>query len=614
MKFLKNYFFIFFISYVVLIFTKFIFVFYLQDFDGFKLYDLIYAIFWGYKFDFATSGFFSLIITLFDFNKKLLVFFASILITIIFFTQISDIIYFYESSRHIGYEITDAIVDAKSLFLTAYSHHKLLTISSIIFGIMLFFLLLKIFKNLEKIKLNRVYFFKKFLLLIISVFFIRGMFQHIPLNPWQSNQIGDTKLASISLNATYNVIFSLTTKDKKLKKIDLPNIKNKIIKQSFNELYNEKENNISLPIITTKPNVVLLFLESWSLKHISPKVTPKFYKILNNSIRVNFMIASGHRTTEGIFAVLTSFQNPLGKSVAQTQLQNFHYTSLIDFFNDIGYYSAFFQGTSKETSGTGSLANSLGFKKSFGKRDIKKRIFEENYWGVHDIDLYNFVLTKLSEPFIIGINGATTHDNKIPKKIKFINFTNSDLDKELNALHFSDFALGKFIDEVEKKYPNTVFVLFADHCGGGLSGTLENYQIPFAIYSKKLIKPKFYNVILSQRDIAPTILDLVIGNYKKLAPNFSGKSLISDKIFFADYFHNGILGWIEGNKLIELNIATNKINCFKIQNLEKIKSKCIKEHFRLKNHALSFTNISQELLFSGETNKFKELKQLLLRK
>ena len=614
-NYLKNYFTIFALTYSIIILTKFIFIYYLQSsFSEFTLSQLLFSIFWGYKFDFATASIVALLVTFFDFNKKLFISIGSILVTAIFFIQMSDILYFNESSRHIGYEITDTITDASSLFMTAYSQHTILTISTILFGSLLFLSILKLLSKTKKIPVTKIYFLKKLLLIIITIFFIRGMTQHIPLNPWQSNQIGDTKLATLSLNATYNIIYALSNKSKKLKQLEIPKVDKQLIKSSFKQLYIDKTTKENYPLINTKPNVVFLFLESWSAKYLKPygykyNTTPYLNRLLKESIRPTIMIAGGHRTTEGMFVTLTSMQNPLGKSIAKTQLQDFQYDSIINSFNKLGYNSAFFQGTSKETSGTGSFAQSLGFKYSYGKRDVKKRIYEENYWGVHDIDLYNFVEKKLKsnlkEPFVIGINGATTHDDKIPKGIKQIDFTDDKINNQLNALHFADTALKQFVTDIEIKYPNTIFVLFADHCGGNISGVLENYMIPFAIYSKKLIQPKYYDTYLSQRDIAPTIYDMVIGNYKKSELSFSGKSLLQDTNFFADYYHNGILGWIEENNIIEINTATNKMQCFKIVNLDKETVTCNNIHSKLKNNALAFTNTSQDLLFSNKLSKFK---------
>jgi len=133
-------------------------------------------------------------------------------------------------------------------------------------------------------------------------------------------------------------------------------------------------------------------------------------------------------------------------------------------------------------------------------------------------------------------------------------------------------------------------------------------MIPFAIYSKDLIKPKKIDVVLSQRDIAPTVYDLVLGNHTKEMPNFTGKSLISNKSFYTDYFRNGILGWIENNDIIELNTTTNKLTCFKLNNLNKESTSCTNLHEEMKKRALALTIKSQELLFKGKTKTFKKSK------
>ena len=616
MNFIKNFFLLFLSAYFIVIGTKFVFLFYLIDtFENYNILKPIYAIFWGYKFDFAISSIVALITTFFDFHKKSFVIVGSFLISLLFLVQISDIMYFFESSRHIGYEISDVMTDALSLFLTALSQHSLLSTIGFFVSLILFIFLYKMYSiKLHTVKIDKFYIVKKISIVIIAVFFIRGMFQHIPLNPWQSNQIGDVKLATLSLNGSYNSLYAIANKKKQLKPLRLPFIDTNTTKESFKSLYA----NSYIPYTSklNKPNIVLFFLESWSGVNMksygyNKTTTPFFDDILAKSIHTKGMIAGGHRTTEGLFSVLCSFQNPLGKTIAKTQLQNFTYNSIVNILAKHGYKSMFFQGSSKETSGTGSLAQKLGFQESYGKRDIKTRKYAENYWGVQDPDLYDFVFTKIdSKPFIVGINGATTHDDQIPKDIKPIKFTdNKAKNRQLNALHFSDFALGKFVNKVKQKYPNTIFVFFADHCGGVTSSAFENYLIPFAIYHKD-IKPKYYDFYISQRDIAPSILDMVFGKYKDIKNNFQGKSLFSDQDFFADYYHNGILGWIENNHLLELNLATDKYNCYDVSTYKPKNIMCNHKLKKYKNRLLSFTKISQNMLFDGNTTSFD--KKLLL--
>lgn len=618
---MKNYFILLTSSYITILLTKFIFVFYLNEqFNTYSIKELCYAIFWGIKFDLAASAIFAFVVSCFDFNKKLFAFTSAITIITILLVQISNIFYFEEAGRHIGYEISDLFQDAYSLFMTAISQHTIITLSSLLCSILIFTYTYKTFKNIKVCKINKYFFLKKFFIILLTIFFIRGMFQHIPLHPWQANEIGNSDLANISLNSIYNIVYSLANEKKKLSKIKIEKLPPSLIESSLKEIYtnNITENN-NFPLIKNRPNIIFLFSESWSAKHMSAygfkhKTTPIYDNILKQSLRPKFMIANGHRTTEGVFATLVSYQNPLGKSIAKTQLQNYKYSSIISELTEIGYESAFFQGSSKDTSGTGSLVNSLGFKKSYGKRDITKRIYEENYWGVQDTDLYKFIETKLhtrniKEPFVLGINGATTHDIIVPDNQPLYNFSEKDtLNKKLNALRFADQELGKFISNIENSFPNTIFVIFSDHCGGAISGTLENYMIPFAIYSKKHIQPKYIDSILSQRDIAPSLYDLVIGLKKDNKMSFTGKSIFRTNKFYADYFHNGILGWIENTDLIEVNTSTLKMSCYKIQNYTKKKKSCSSKNLQMKHRALSFTTTSQKLLFDGKTQDFYKYK------
>ena len=360
------------------------------------------------------------------------------------------------------------------------------------------------------------------------------------------------------------------------------------------------------------PNVVFFFLESWSGQNMQPygyagQTTPFYDGILAKSLRPKAAIAGGHRTTEGMFATLVSYQNPLGRSVAKTQLQNYRYRSVIDLFNQYGYRSIFFQGTAKETSGTGALAQALGFRESYGKEDVTQRRYETNNWGVYDQDLYAFALQKLGEsdrPFVIGINGATTHDDKLPEGVQKIRFSDDEKqNNRLNALHFADEALGEFVTSVKARYPNTLFVFFADHCGGAVQGNFENFVIPLAFYGAG-VGARYVDHYVSQRDIAPTVVDIVFGDYKRLMPDFSGKSLLSDHHFVADYYRNGVLGWVEGMTAVEYSSDAGTLRCYDVSHFKARATECPSAPETFKERAVAFTDISQRLLFAGNTDRF----------
>ncbi|CAB9542742.1 hypothetical protein BROOK1789C_444 [Bathymodiolus brooksi thiotrophic gill symbiont] len=592
---------------IFIIITKVLFYFYLRNnFSELSWQASIYAIFWGYKFDFSVAALFSFISSIFDFNKKVYAFISTLFLVLIVNIQIGDMLYFSEAGRHVGYEIFDIFVDMESLLLTAYSQHFFLTLVTLISSIAVFIVGFSQWKTVIVTQFNRYYIPKKVILLLMSIFFIRGMsVQGIPLNPWQAGQLANNKQAILALNASYSVVFALTNKNKAIRRLHIPNVNQNIINQSLGALYADKNTKIKTPILTSKPNVVMLFLESWSAKYMQSygyqsSTTPYFDTILKQSIRPRAMIAGGHRTSEGMFAALSSMQNPLGRTIAKTPLQNIKHPSIVNNLNQIGYSSTFFQGTSKETSGVGSFAQSLGFVDSFGKRDIENIKYPKNNWGVQDYDLYQFALKRMqsmSSPFVIGINGATTHDLVVPDEFPSKHFSNDkDLNAMLNTYRFSDFSLEYFIKAVKNKYPNTIFVLFADHTGSRISDNLENYLIPFAIYAPNILTAQYKDVIMSQRDIAPSLYDLIIGDYTKT--QFSGKSIFRDAYYFADYFHNNVLGWVEAEDIVEINIQTGDFLCFKLNILQKQAVKCENKHEDLKNHALSFTSYYQNLLFN----------------
>ncbi len=575
-------------------------------FSPIEISQILKSLIFGLRFDLAVASTIALISLFFSNSLRYMSLMSASLISALLLLQLGDLLYFAESARHISYEIVNISGDSKALFLTALSQHTAFIIIAILASIRLWFLLRSIFmKILTPIPIDIYYPFYLLILIIISIFFIRGMFAHIPLNPWQSSQIGNEKLATIALNGSYSALYALANSNK--------TISNRFTTEPNNatdtllEIYKNSSDYNYKPL---KRNIVIVFLESWSATHMKPygsrvSATPFFDSLLDRSLRPLGAIAGGHRTTEGLFATLVSAQNPLGRSVAKTPLQEHNYHSLVEILNSNGYSSAFFQGTAKETSGTGAFVQSLGFAQSFGKEDIKTREFKENSWGVHDLDLYRFVLSKtdtLKEPFILGINNASTHDIELPDGIVAQKFDSDKmLNARLNILHFSDAALKQFVEQILKRYSDTLFVFVADHCGGGINSNFLNYLVPLSFYGKN-ITPRLIDEFVSQRDIAPTIIDLTLGDYRLIAPNFSGKSLLRDSNFTADYYHNGIHGWVRDKKTVEFN--NNSTNCYDVSEFQPKAIKCDRGLLEYKNEYNAYTFISQKLLFDNSLDQF----------
>lgn len=358
---------------------------------------------------------------------------------------------------------------------------------------------------------------------------------------------------------------------------------------------------------------MIILLEGWAAAGMasyghSRSTTPFFDRLRAEALTTDDMIAGGHRTTEGMFSTFCSNQNPLGNTIANSYLQDFYYDCLPEILRNRGWATAFFQGTHKETSGTGAFSQKLGFEQSFGKKDMPKGRFPHNHWGAQDPDLYDFVMTRLQKmpkPFFVGINTNTTHDVVLPEEVVAKFGRSNEVAKRESVLYFSDEALAAFMEAYQHgNFGPTLFVLVADHTGGPQPTRLDHYRLPFLIYQKgnPLLTGVHLPVTAAQRDIAPTVLDLM---GLEIQSGFSGKSLLQDPAHrFADYYQDGILGWIEGNRLIEISISNGKIiDCRKRTDKWRVVA-CKDQDNNLRLNALAFTDYSQSLLFSGQLATF----------
>jgi len=124
-----------------------------------------------------------------------------------------------------------------------------------------------------------------------------------------------------------------------------------------------------------------------------------------------------------------------------------------------------------------------------------------------------------------------------------------------SILDFSAPAIGKawFSDGSQKTRLPTVLVLVADHTAHVQGSMFYQYAIPFALYAPGLLTPRNLDWAASQRDIAPTLIDLLGLPYDGLA----GESLLHPRRqHVAEYQHAGRLGWFEGSRLVDFSVVS----------------------------------------------------------
>ena len=584
------------------------------------VHDVIFAFLWGLRFDLAIAALFSFftiwLIKLFAINRlEVSLRWAIPAMFFLSLAQVGDYIYFLDANRHISYEIKDFFVTPGSLINQGWNSVSGSFEMLVAAFILTYTISIGWFTPIKLCLKNQSTNWWKTVvtstgILILMVVFVRGGPIGIPLSPSTAFNIGNNQQALVALNGAYSGTYSLLTSKNFVEPTELS-----FEPVSLKPLYETDAAKYQDDV--QQYNVVFVLLESWSterqLYQQTPSVTPNFDQIQKKSLSSDRMIAGGHRTTEGMYASFCSAINPLGKSIAKTQLQMHSYQCLPQLLRDKGWDTAFYQGSYKDTSRVGSFAQSLGFERSFGKLDFPSDTrYEKNAWGYHDADIYDFAFNQISsgalkEPFLAGINTNTTHDSSLPKGVEGV-FS----DPLLNTLHFADAALGKFFQDIEKLETQlpTIVVLVADHTARLGSSPLSEYSIPWALYipENESMGRKIPQTV-SQRDLAPTLTHFLGID----APWFSGLNLLTtnDQRFFANYYHQNQIGWIRDDILYQIDLSDKfAVSCFDwrgdIRNPSEIE--CPADAEEQRSLALSFTKIQQDLLFNGKTFEFSEYK------
>jgi phosphoglycerol transferase MdoB-like AlkP superfamily enzyme len=124
------------------------------------------------------------------------------------------------------------------------------------------------------------------------------------------------------------------------------------------------------------------------------------------------------------------------------------------------------------------------------------------------------------------------------------------------AVKYTDYAVGKFLRDARNHpwFADTLFIVTADH-GASARGTsqipLLKYRVPLFIYSPGHVKPGRFERLMSQIDIAPTLLGILDMGYSS---KFYGQDVFrtlpsADRALVANY---QTLGYMKDGLLVTL--------------------------------------------------------------
>ncbi len=367
-------------------------------------------------------------------------------------------------------------------------------------------------------------------LLVLLLLGARSGIQHRPINPAMVAFSNDRMLNTLPLNSTYSVMYALYQMGNESSAAKLygeipEETMLGIIRQQSEEL-GQLVNSDMPSLHQLKPsqsfqkrNLIIVVEESLGAQFVGSlggkSLTPNIDQWRSKSWFFENLYATGTRSARGLEAITTGFLPSPARPVLKLPKAQGNFFSLAGLLSDYGYESSFIYGGESHFDNMKGFFLNNGFDLTIDQNDYADPSFVGN-WGVSDEDLFNQALNYLqTEPGQPKFSLIFTSTNHTPFEFPDGKIELYEEPKQTvnNAVKYADYALGKFLHELESSgiMKNSVVMVVADHDArvwGDSLVPIEHFHIPGFIISPD-IEPKIDSTLVSQIDLAPTLLSLL---------------------------------------------------------------------------------------------------------
>ena len=310
-------------------------------------------------------------------------------------------------------------------------------------------------------------------------------------------------------------------------------------------------------------NVVLISVESLSAEYSGTygrkdSLTPQLDALTKDSLLFTDLFANGTRTIRGLEALALSVPPTPGESIVKRE-NNEGLFSLASVFNAKGYTSQFLYGGYGAFDNMNYFFGHNGYEVHDREEIPKADIHHANIWGVADEDLYTMAMKQFDrvhasgKPFFAHVMTTSNH-----RPYTFPAGRGPwPQGKRDSAVAYTDWAIGDFVRRARAHpwFADTIFVITADHCAssaGKAALPAFRYRIPMWVYAPGHVAPGRFTEMISQVDIAPTVLGLLGMDYDS---EFYGVDVFqrppdSARAFIGTY---QLLGYLRHDKLVQLS-------------------------------------------------------------
>lgn len=231
------------------------------------------------------------------------------------------------------------------------------------------------------------------------------------------------------------------------------------------------------PGATQRPNVLLIFLESFSADLTSvyenpryPQVTPRLAEFADESTRIHDTWNATLPTLNGMLSTLCSYMWPVSAQTTYAQgAQNTHVQCLPQMLGRHGWHTVHQMQVEQSYMHMGPILKDTGFEGVYDAHRMLAVLKEPPLsWGYSDHQSFRYVRSlleseALQEPFFLSFGTVDTHP---PFRRTADSLRYGDGSQEiLNAVKTTDHAFGEFWSwfRTSRFAKDTVVVVMADH-------------------------------------------------------------------------------------------------------------------------------------------------------
>ncbi len=525
--------------------------------------DIFTALVKGFCFDSVIAGAFIVLpylsllmlsyFNLFNFIRYIRKFFTFLLFSINLFLCVVTITYFQEYNDQFNHFVFDGLYDDHvAVAITIYEQYN--PITSIILFIAWLTLTLKLITFIERTWPAPLVFqsikspFYKVLFVCISFILVtvatRGSLESRPaMRKWADVTLDPFLNKTIitplrSLNYALKDYKSLQSIDNENPFLESGSFDDTLIHDANFSIksYMEKKTTGQFKENEKIPDHVFLIImesyDSWPLqdKYAELNITNNLKQLAEKGLHFKNFLPAATGTMNSLASIASGLPFT-GVNVSLIGANgNASAASIFNVFKDLGYETNFYYGGLASWQNVGNYIRNQDVDNFYSGANAGGKS-SSGIWGIDDDQLFDLVLentktqrksfsviltTSYHGPFSLDVIDRGYHfssNDEYPDSVKSLDDGSIDANV-LGHLWFSDMALGDFVAQAEKQWPDTLFAITGDHYGRRYfnqnPNLYERSSVPFILYGD-LIKPNSIDETIpaTHIDIVPTIMEII---------------------------------------------------------------------------------------------------------